>query len=166
MKVTVRAATRSDSAALVELVRRLNVHQGDPTEHFTQATLERDVFGPEAYLEAIVAERSGELVGYAFSHDGYDSGWAARGIYLCDLFVVPHARRLGVGRALVAAAARRARERGRTFLWWASYAWNDDAQRFYDTLKVKSDKVVAHALTHAAFEAMADEGARASDLER
>ena len=164
MTITVRGAARSDSAALAELVRQLNVHQGEPTEHFTEATLERDVFGPEVYLEAIVAESGGELVGYAFSHDGYDSGWAARGIYLCDLFVVPHARRLGVGRALVAAAAWRARERGRTFLWWASYAWNDDAQRFYDTLKVKSDRVVAHALTHAAFDAMADEGAQASNL--
>jgi GNAT superfamily N-acetyltransferase len=160
MPVVIRPPRREDSAALAALVHALNVHQGDPTEHFTEATLARDVFGPQACLGALVAEQEGALVGYAFWHDGYDSGWAQRGVYLCDLYVAPEARRSGVGRALVAAVAREARASGRTFLWWASRAWNADAQRFYDTLGVVNEDVVAHAhaLTFAAFDELAEEG--------
>jgi GNAT superfamily N-acetyltransferase len=165
MNITIRSAARSDAAALAELVRQLNVHQREPTEYFTERTLERDVFGPDPFVEAVVAECDGELVGYAFWHDGYDTGWAGRGVYLCDLYVAPRARRLGAGRAIVAAVARRARERGRTFLWWASYPWNADAHRFYDTLGVKNENVVAHALSHAAFEALADEGVPIADVD-
>jgi GNAT superfamily N-acetyltransferase len=103
LRVVIRPAAPADRAALARLVKELNVHQDDPTEHFSEATVDRDVFGPDAYLDALVAERDGDLVGYAFSHDGYESGYAARGIYLCDLYVVPHARRQKVGRALIAA---------------------------------------------------------------
>jgi GNAT superfamily N-acetyltransferase len=158
MTVIIRAAARSDSAALVDLVRELNEHQGEPTEHFTERTLERDIFGPHAYLEAILAEHAGAVVGYALWHDGYDTGWAQRGAYLCDIYVARSARRLRVGRTLVAAVARRVRERGRTFLWWASYPWNAEAHRFYESLGTKDEPIVAHALTHAAFDALADEG--------
>ena len=86
------------------------------------------------------------------------SGYAARGIYLCDLYVVPHARRQKVGRALIAAVARRAQARGRTFLWWASRDWNVEAQAFYKTLGVRNEPVMAHALTFATFDALAGEG--------
>ncbi|MPZ47362.1 MAG: GNAT family N-acetyltransferase [Betaproteobacteria bacterium] len=165
MSFIIRVAARTDSTALVELVRQLNEHQGDPTEHFTERTLDRDLFGPQPYLDAIVAEHAGVLVGYALAHDGYDTGWAARGMYLCDIYVVPDARRLGVGRALVAAVARRARERGRTYLWWASYPWNADANRFYEMLGAENESIVAHALTHAAFDALADDGAIIPDPE-
>ena len=130
MHVVIRPAVPADRAALARLVKELNLHQGDPSEHFSEATVDRDLFGPDAFLDALVAERDGDLVGYAFSHDGYESGYAARGIYLCDLYVVPHARRQKVGRALIAAVARRAQARGRTFLWWASRDWNVEAQAF------------------------------------
>jgi GNAT superfamily N-acetyltransferase len=158
MPFVIRPAVPADRAALVRMVKELNVHQGDPTEHFTEAIVGRDVFGPDAYLDVLVAERDGELVGYTFAHDGYESGYAARGIYLCDLYVAPHARREKIGRALVAAVARRAQVRGRTFLWWASRDWNTDAQKFYDTLGVINEPVMAHALTFEAFDALAGEG--------
>lgn len=154
----IREAAPNDSAALAALVWALNQHQGDPSEYFNEATLARDVFGPDAYLGAIVAEDASGLIGYAFFHDGYESGYAARGLYLCDLYVVNETRRNGVGRALVAAVAKRAKARGRTFLWWASRGWNEEAQRFYASLDATNEPVMAHALTFSAFDTLASDG--------
>jgi GNAT superfamily N-acetyltransferase len=158
MIFSVRGAAPRDAAALAALVRALNAHQGDPAGRFHETTLTRDVFGPDACLGAFVAEDAHGLIGYAFFHDGYESAYAARGLYLCDLYVMNEARRNGVGRALVAAVAYRAKERGRTFLWWVSRGWNDDARKFYASLGVANEPVMAHALTFAAFESLASEG--------
>lgn len=159
----IREAAPNDSAALAALVRALNQHQGDPSDHFNETTLERDVFGPDACLGAIVAVDAsavdaGGLIGYAFFHDGYESAYAARGAYLCDLYVVNEARRNGAGRALVAAVAKRAKARGRTFLWWVSRGWNEGAQKFYASLGATNEPVMAHALTFSAFDTLASDG--------
>jgi GNAT superfamily N-acetyltransferase len=154
----IREAVPADGAALAALVRALNAHQGDPSDHFNEATLERDVFGPARCLGAIVAEDGSGLVGYAFFHDGYESAYAARGVYLCDVYVAKDARRNGVGRALVAAVAKRAKARGRTFLWWVSRGWNEEARKFYASLGVADEPVMAHALTFSAFDTLASEG--------
>jgi GNAT superfamily N-acetyltransferase len=159
MTFEVRNAVRTDGPQLVALVRGLNEHQGDPTGHFDAATLERDVFGPEAYVGAIVADSGSKLIGYAFFHDAYDSGHAQRGFYLLDIYVAADARRHGVGRALVAGVAKRARSEGRPFLWWVSRDWNDEARKFYATLGVKTKEVVvAQALTFSEFVTLANEG--------
>lgn len=162
MQVKIREATRADAAELVALVRALNEHQGDPTEYFDMATLERDLFGANPSFGAFVAEHGRELAGYAFFLPAYETGYAARGLYLCDLYVMPERRRRGIGRALVAAVALRARQDGRGFLWWASRAWNDEAKRFYAALGAKTEPVNAHALTFDAFETLAKEGERRS----
>lgn len=159
----IREAAPNDGAALAALVRALNRHQGDPSDHFDAAALERDVFGPDACLGALVAEDAsagdaGGLIGYVFFHDGYESAYAARGVYLCDLYVANEARRNGIGRALVAAVAKRAKARGRTFLWWVSRGFNAEARKFYASLGVANEPVVAHALTFSAFDTLASEG--------
>jgi GNAT superfamily N-acetyltransferase len=157
MQFTIRDATREDGPELLALVRGLNQHQRDPVEHFDAEILERDVFGQDAYLGTLVAEHDGALAGYAFFHDAYESGYAQRGLYLCDLYVTPAARRSGVGRALVAAVAKRATEGGRTFLWWAARAWNEEARGFYASLGATEEAVTAHALTFTASETLAEE---------
>ena len=120
--------------------------------------------GRDKLLEAleVLAEHGRELAGYAFFLPAYETGYAARGLYLCDLYVMPERRRRGIGRALVAAVALRARQEGRGFLWWASRAWNDEAKRFYAALGAKTEPVNAHALTFDAFETLAKEGERRS----
>lgn len=161
MSLVIRPPRREEAAALCRLVRELNMHQGDPVDRFTPDTLDRDVFGPDAYLDCLVAVRDGALAGYAFAHDGYDSGYAQRGLYLCDLYVTPAARRQGVARALVCAMAHRARRHGRSFLWWAARAWNGEARAFYASLGAKEEAVTAHAVLFEDFAALADEAARA-----
>jgi GNAT superfamily N-acetyltransferase len=73
---------------------------------------------------------------------------------------VPELRRQGIGRALVAAVALRASREGRGYLWWKSRVWNEEAKQFYTALGATTEPVNAHALTFAAFDAMAKEGER------
>jgi ribosomal protein S18 acetylase RimI-like enzyme len=158
MATQVREATRSDVASIRRLAKALNVFHKDPTHLFTAAVVRRDGFGPSRAFAVLVAEQRGAVVGYALFLDAYEPVYAARGLYLCDVYVVPRARRSGVGRALIAAVAAHARRRRRTFVWWVARAWNKPAQRFYRTLGAVEEKVVAHAVTFDAFEALAKEG--------
>lgn len=158
MAVCVRPATAADATVLAELSRALNSELREPVGHVTDAAVARDVFGASpAGISVLLAELDGRPVGYALFHDAYESTYAARGVFLGDLYVRPEARRHGVGRALVAAVARAAKARDRSFVWWVSKAWNADAHAFYRTLGALDEPVVAHALTFGAFEALAAE---------
>lgn len=172
----IRAARAEDAPALLALVRGLIAHQRDSDEHFDADQLTRDVFGshapgaPEvpgasgasdARLRALVAERDGALIGYAFFVDAYEGTYAQRGVYLCDLYVVPGARRSGVGRALVAGVAAAAKQEGRRFVWWVAKEWNAEARAFYGALGAICEPVTAHAITFDTFEALAEEGDKA-----
>ena len=158
MTTHVRKATRRDAAAIARLGRALNALHRDPTHFFTPAAIGRDGFGHRREFEVLVAERGRAVVGYTLFVDAYEPVYAARGLYVCDVYVVPRARRHGVGRALLAAVAARAARRRRTFVWWVSRAWNKPAQRFYRSIGAVEEKVVAHALVFDAFTALAAEG--------
>lgn len=163
MPIRVRPATPADAPAVAQRARDLNEFHQDPVEHFTLEAVLRDGFGDAPWFRVLVAERDGAVVGYALFHDAYEPVWAARGCYLSDLFVEDGARRSGVGRALVAGVAHAARERGASFVWLVSRAWNADAQAFYRRLGAVAEPVHAHAFTFAAFAALAADGAALSD---
>jgi ribosomal protein S18 acetylase RimI-like enzyme len=66
----------------------------------------------------------------------------AKPIYsLSDLFVVPEARRSGVGRALLQAAERHAKNTGRTRLELTTARTNKTAQAAYESLGWQRDEV-------------------------
>lgn len=159
MTLRIRKAGIDDAAAIARLGTELNEHEGDPVENFTEGAVRRDGFGETPQYEVYLAEVDGAPVAYALFYDTYETGYAARGLYLCDLHVTASARRQGVARTLVAAVARTAQLRGKSFLWWTSRARNRDAQAFYRSLGAVEEPVVAHALTEDAFAALAREGA-------
>ncbi len=79
-----------------------------------------------------MAEVEGRLAGYLLYHPGYDADRCAPATYVIDLFVA--ARGYGLGRRLVAEAARAAREAGSVELVWAVYRPNRLAYAFYEAL--------------------------------
>jgi L-amino acid N-acyltransferase YncA len=146
----VRHARAEDAPRLAELVLALMAHLGDSPEEFDAARFTGDAFGAEPQFDVLVAERGGDLVGYALFHDAYEPSFAARGVYLSDIYVCPEARRHGLGRALLSQVAKEAAARRRTFVWWV--ARGDDARAFYRTLANVEQPVTAHAVTFEAFQ--------------
>jgi GNAT superfamily N-acetyltransferase len=100
----------------------------------TRATLRRALFGDDAALEGLIAERGGRPVGMALFQVVYSTFGGASGLWIEDLVVLPAERGGGVGRALMARVARAAKARHRSFLAWNVLEWNRPAMRFYRRL--------------------------------
>ncbi len=81
----------------------------------------------------IGAWRAGELVGYACLYWHFSSVRAIETVLMNDLYVDAASRGEGVGRALIEASAKVARERGAAKLEWATRPDNATALRLYDS---------------------------------
>lgn len=94
--------------------------------------LARDLFGAAPRAEALLAELDGKAAGFALFFSSYSTFLTRAGIYLEDLYVRPALRGQGTGRALLAAVAGVAVERGAGRLEWAVLDWNERAIGFYE----------------------------------
>lgn len=159
--LTVRRAGPRDAQDLARLAAELNEHQGDPSDNFPPEVILRDGFGAEPHFHALIAELDGAAVGYALLVPAYETGWGAPGYYLNDMHVTASARRRGVGRALLAAAAHHTTAMGRRYLWWATRAWNEEAQAFYRALGAFDEPLRVHVLAEAELRALAAQHPRA-----
>ena len=148
----IRRAVASDAAIVSDMGRALARHLGDPDQHFTPQAVERDFFGPAPAGTLLVAEVESQAVAYALLLPAYESAWAARGVFLSDIYVRPEFRRRGVGRALVVQAAREANQNGGSFVWWVTPQNNIEAQTFYERVSNISQPNIAFAATFECFE--------------
>jgi len=131
-----RPAEPRDTDALVALIVGLAEyeHLTDQLE-ITSEKLATHLFGPRPVAEALVAEAAGgALLGFALYFTNFSTFLAKPGLYLEDLFVLPEARRVGVGRALISAVARLAAERDYGRFEWSVLDWNEPALQFYRQL--------------------------------
>lgn len=78
------------------------------------------------------ARREGRLVGYACLYWHFSSLEACESVLMNDLYVAEDVRGQGVGRALIEATAKVARERGVPFAEWSTAPGNHAARRLYD----------------------------------
>lgn len=133
---TLRPAEPRDSAALVRLITALAEYEKLTHQlELTPDKLRAQLFGPRPAAEALVAEApGGELLGFALYFTNFSTFLCKPGLYLEDLFVVPQARRNGIGRALLTALARIANEREYGRVEWSVLDWNESAQQFYREL--------------------------------
>ena len=93
-------------------------------------------------MHALVAERSGELLGlvhFLFHRSTISVG---NSCYLQDLFTMEAARGLGIGRALIEAVYAKALEAGSPRIYWQTHETNTAAMQLYDKLAQKSGFIV------------------------
>lgn len=165
-EISIRPGAPRDLNALVAMCDALNEHSGLPTGRLKPGAFRAALFGKSAFMFADVAEAGEqgrpsrvEPVGYAFSHDAFSTDAGERGFYLVDIYVKPAWRRAGIGKALMAAVAARAKRRGATHIWWASMPFNYRARRFYARLGASDEIFHVHAVSGRAFEKLAAKGA-------
>ncbi|SER49568.1 GNAT family N-acetyltransferase [Sphingobium sp. YR768] len=114
--------------ALADYERLSHEVKADP------ATLARYLFGPRPMAEVLIAQHDGVAVGFALFFHNFSTFEGRPGLYLEDLFVLPEARGLGAGKALLARLAQLAIERDCARLEWSVLDWNAPAIAFYHAL--------------------------------
>jgi GNAT superfamily N-acetyltransferase len=131
----IRPATPADVPTIARLIRALAEYErlADKVA-LDEGRLREHLFGLRPYAEVLIAEEAGAVVGFALFFPNYSTFLARPGLYLEDLFVLPEHRGKGHGKALLAALARLALERGCARLDWMVLKWNEPALRFYRAL--------------------------------
>jgi GNAT superfamily N-acetyltransferase len=157
----IRQARPEDVPLLLALFRELAEYERLQDQlQATEELLERALFSERPAAEALVAERGADPVGYALFYPTFSTFLAIQGVWLEDLFVRPAHRKSGAGRALLAAVAARARERGAERLEWSALDWNELALGFYRGLGAqRMDEWVTHRLVGDALRSLAAESA-------
>ena len=93
-------------------------------------------------VNALVADRHGQLLGLAHYIFHRNTTMLGPTCYLQDLFTVEEARGQGVGRALINGVYDRARAAGSTRVYWHTHETNVTAQRLYDNVAERSGFIV------------------------
>jgi GNAT superfamily N-acetyltransferase len=141
MNADIRAATRADVPAILELVHQLAAfenltHEVSATPELMEASLFPAQGKPAAECVLAFVERL--PVGYALVFPTFSTFLAKPGLYLEDLFVKPEFRRQGIGRALMLHVAGLAAKRGCGRLEWTVLDWNRQAIEFYSSFGAKT----------------------------
>ncbi|OYT99857.1 MAG: GNAT family N-acetyltransferase [Burkholderiales bacterium PBB1] len=132
---SIRVAELRDVTAIVQLIRELA--DFEHLTHLLQVTPEKlrpHLFGERAVVEALVAERQGDVVGFAVFFTSFSTFLAQPGLYLEDLYVQPAHRGCGVGEALLSRVGQLAVERDYGRFEWSVLDWNANAIRFYEKM--------------------------------
>ena len=98
-KFIIRAATTSDVATIMDLIRQLAVYE--KLEHMitgNDAMMRDALFGAKSSCECVIAEENGKPVGFALYFTTFSTFLCKPGLYLEDLFVIPSVRGKGYGR--------------------------------------------------------------------
>jgi len=157
--LNIRPATSADAALIAGLVRELADYEKLlPEARATAADFQREIDAPNPVIRVLIAEWEGAAAGFALYFFNFSTFVGRPGLYLEDLFVKPALRSHGIGRALLRALARIARERNCGRMEWAVLDWNEPALRFYQSLGARQlNEWIVHRLTPVEIEKLAAE---------
>ena len=156
----IRVAVIEDAATIVRFIESLADYERLRDACVaTEAAVRETLFGADPAASVLIAEVDGTPVGFALWCRNYSTFLAKPGIWLEDLFVVPEARGRGVGKALLAALAAIAVERGWGRVDWYVLDWNAPSIAFYRSLgAVAMDEWTTFRLEGDALRRVAAEG--------
>lgn len=131
MSVVIRSMLEGEENAVVDMVQALTtiVEPGYRIK-MTPENLRAD----SDIALVMIAENNGHLVGAGIYNMTYSSWRGTRGIYVCDLFVLPETRNQNIGLKLLHAIARDGKARGGGFIKLEVQEDNIGAAKFYDRI--------------------------------
>jgi GNAT superfamily N-acetyltransferase len=128
----IRPATPADVPLILAFIRELADYEREPdAAQATEADLLRDGFSDHPRFHCLIAEWAGEPAGFALYFHSYSTWLGHTGIFLEDLFVRPHLRGHGLGKALLSTVATIAVFEGCPRLEWSVLDWNQPSIDFY-----------------------------------
>lgn len=140
MTDTIRQATLDDLDCLVPLFDAYRQFYGQSSDLAVARQFLRDRLARGESVVLIAEDRNGAAIGFVQLFPTFSSVLTAPIYILHDLFVVPTARRRGVGTLLLKAATETARATGAVRLELATAITNAPAQRLYESLGWKRDE--------------------------
>jgi GNAT superfamily N-acetyltransferase len=154
----IERARETDLSLILSFIKELAEYERLSHEVVaTEELLRESLFGENVKAEVVIAYDQDQAVGFALFFHNFSTFMGRPGIYLEDLYVKPHARGRGIGRALLSFLARLAKERGCGRLEWAVLDWNEPAIRFYKNLgAVPMDEWTVFRATGKALDKLAE----------
>ena len=135
MTLSIRPATANDLPLVASLIRGLAEYEGlSHAVRMDEERLGEYLFGVRPMAEVLIGELDGSPQGFALFFHNFSTFEGCPGIWLEDLFVLPTARRSGLGTALLAHVAKIAQQRGCARMEWSVLDWNMMAIQFYRRL--------------------------------
>jgi GNAT superfamily N-acetyltransferase len=142
-----RAIERADYEALLPLIAAYQRFYGvDDVDEDRNRSFFRRFLAPSEDGLLLGAWMDRELAGYACLYWFFSSTRAAEVVLMNDLFVAEGRRGGGVGRELIEAARRVARDRGARHLEWSTAPDNVTAQRLYDSTGAERSTWITYEL--------------------
>lgn len=133
--ITIRQAGPEDFELVAAFIRKLAEYEKLAHEvRFDPEMLRGHLFGDRPAAEVLIGEVDGVPRGFALFFQTFSTFEGKPGIWLEDLFVEPHARGAGLGRALLSRLAALVVERDGARLEWAVLDWNELGKGFYRSI--------------------------------
>ncbi|MCD7060095.1 GNAT family N-acetyltransferase [Pelagibacterium xiamenense] len=132
MSLTIRRAGKDDAALVLEFIVKLaDFEKLNDEVSATEGDIVNSLFCDEPRVFCEIAELEGRPVGFALWFYTFSTFQGRHGIWLEDLYVEPHARGNGIGKALLVNLAKRCKDEGLGRLSWWVLNWNESAIDFY-----------------------------------
>lgn len=137
-KIIIRTAFEKDVAAIFSLIKELAEFEKLSDQIKTsEHELHKTLFGDDKFVEILLADYDGEIVGQALFFKNFSTFLGKPGIYLEDLYVKPEMRGKGIGKALLDKIIAIAKERNYGRVEWSVLDWNEPAIDFYKKIGAK-----------------------------
>lgn len=136
--LSIRPAVPEDARLILDFIHDLAEYERAPEQAIaTEADILRDGFGPDPKFKCVIAEWDSQPAGFAFYFYNYSTWQGRPGLYLEDLFVRPHFRGKGIGKALLIYLSQVAVRKNCGRFQWQVLDWNQPAIEFYESLGAK-----------------------------
>jgi len=133
--IHIQPAVEKDIPLILRFIKELAEYERLSSQCVaTEALLRGALFGEKKFAEVVIAYYENEPAGFAIFFHNFSTFLSRPGIYLEDLFVFPHFRKKGIGKALLIHLARIAKERNCGRFEWAVLDWNEPSIAFYKKL--------------------------------
>lgn len=137
-KLIIRRAEKSDIANILMMIKELAEYEKLLHEVVTtEEHLEKVIFGPQKFVEVLIAELNGALAGQTIFFHNFSTFVGRPGLYIEDLYVRPEFRGKGIGKALLNEVIKLAKDRNCGRVEWVVLDWNQPAIEFYKSIGAK-----------------------------